>query len=232
MAKTKAEVISAPRLKSFVERVEKLDEERRSIGADIRDVLAEAKGVGYDVKTIRWLVQERRIDAAERSERDTLRDTYAHALGMAVELVQVEGLSLREAGRITGVSKSSIHRALSAKAASQEGQQADPATGEITDTPREGEAEQQSNGPAVAASPTCGIESSGGVEGHASQTAEVSPGIATPAAACERQRGSQDQGSGATPSLSAAGVEPGPLDTQPEDTLEIPAHLKRTRAAA
>ena len=49
--KTKAGPISADRLKSFVERIEKLEEERKAIGGDIRDVYSEAKGVGYDVKT-------------------------------------------------------------------------------------------------------------------------------------------------------------------------------------
>ena len=72
--------ISADRLKSFVERIEALEEERKAIGGDIRDVYAEAKGVGYDVKTMRWAVQERRLEAAKKAERDALRDTYAHAL--------------------------------------------------------------------------------------------------------------------------------------------------------
>src|SRR5512144_2508657 len=54
--KTKAGPISAERLKSFVERIEKLEEERHAIGGDIRDVYSEAKGVGYDVKTMRKVV--------------------------------------------------------------------------------------------------------------------------------------------------------------------------------
>ena len=54
--KTKAGPISADRLKSFVERIEKLEEERKAIGGDIRDVYSEAKGVGYDVKTMRRIV--------------------------------------------------------------------------------------------------------------------------------------------------------------------------------
>lgn len=74
--------ISADRLKSFVERVEKLNEERKEIGGDIRDVYSEAKGVGYDVKTMRKIVQLRAMDAADRAEQETLLDTYRHALGM------------------------------------------------------------------------------------------------------------------------------------------------------
>jgi len=82
MAKAKQGPISADRLKSFVERVEKLEEERRSLGADIRDVYSEAKGVGYDVKTMRKIVALRKMDAADRAEQQTLLDVYKHALGM------------------------------------------------------------------------------------------------------------------------------------------------------
>jgi uncharacterized protein (UPF0335 family) len=80
--KTKPGPISADRLKSFVERIEKLEEERKAIGGDIRDVYSEAKGVGYDVKTMRKVVTLRRMDAADREEQETLLDTYKHALGM------------------------------------------------------------------------------------------------------------------------------------------------------
>lgn len=74
--------IDADRLKSFVERIEKLDEERKAISGDIRDVYSEAKGVGYDVKTIRKVVALRKMDAAERDEQEALLDTYCHALGV------------------------------------------------------------------------------------------------------------------------------------------------------
>jgi uncharacterized protein (UPF0335 family) len=80
--KTKAGPVSADRLKSFVERIEKLEEERHAIGSDIRDVYSEAKGVGYDVKTMRKVVSLRKIDAADRDEQEALLDTYKHALGM------------------------------------------------------------------------------------------------------------------------------------------------------
>ena len=81
--KTKAGPISADRLKSFIERVEKLEEERKAIGDDVRDVYSEAIGVGYDVKTMRKIVSIRKMDAADRAEQETLLDTYMHALGMA-----------------------------------------------------------------------------------------------------------------------------------------------------
>ena len=82
-SKKKAGPISADRLRAFIERVEKLEEERHAIGSDIRDVYSEAKGVGYDVKTMRKIVALRKMDAADRSEADALLDTYKHALGIA-----------------------------------------------------------------------------------------------------------------------------------------------------
>lgn len=80
--KTSAGGISADRLKSFVERIEKLEEERKDIADAVKDIYSEAKGTGYDVKTLRWAVQERKMNAADRAERNALRDTYAHALGV------------------------------------------------------------------------------------------------------------------------------------------------------
>jgi uncharacterized protein (UPF0335 family) len=80
--KVKAGPVSADRLKSFVERIEKLEEERKAIGGDIRDVYTEAKGVGYDVKTMRKIISIRKMDAAERDEQEQLLDVYKHALGM------------------------------------------------------------------------------------------------------------------------------------------------------
>src|SRR5665213_2776433 len=74
--KTKAGPISADRLKAFIERVEKLEEERHAIGGDIRDIYSEAKGVGYDVKTMRRIVSLRKMDAADRDEQETLLDVY------------------------------------------------------------------------------------------------------------------------------------------------------------
>lgn len=132
MSKIKAGPIRADRLKSFVDRYEKLGEERDAVSGDMRDILSEAKSAGYDAPTIRWLVKERKVDVADRDERDRLRDTYALALGMAVNLVEVEGMSLRKAAKATGLSKSSIHRALSVPRPSQP---AGSETGEITQPP-------------------------------------------------------------------------------------------------
>ena len=69
-------------LKAFIERVERLEEEKKAIADDIRDVYAEAKGHGFDVKTLRVVVRLRKQDINERKEQEALLETYLHALGM------------------------------------------------------------------------------------------------------------------------------------------------------
>ena len=69
-------------LKAFIERVERLEEEKKAIADDIRDVYAEAKGSGFDVKALRQIVRLRKQDADERKEYETILETYMHALGM------------------------------------------------------------------------------------------------------------------------------------------------------
>ena len=69
-------------LKAFVERVERLEEEKKAITDDIRDVYAEAKGNGFDVKALRTIVRMRKQDANERAEEETILETYMQALGM------------------------------------------------------------------------------------------------------------------------------------------------------
>ena len=69
-------------LKAFVERVERLEEEKKTIADDIRDVYAEAKGNGYDVKALRTIVRLRKQDKDERMEQEAILETYMHALGM------------------------------------------------------------------------------------------------------------------------------------------------------
>lgn len=69
-------------LKAFIERVERLEEEKKAIADDIRDVYAEAKGTGFDVKALRTIVRLRKQDADERKEQETILETYMHALGM------------------------------------------------------------------------------------------------------------------------------------------------------
>jgi len=69
-------------LKAFVERIERLEEEKKTISDDIRDVYGEAKGNGYDVKALRAIVRLRKQDKDERMEHETILETYMHALGM------------------------------------------------------------------------------------------------------------------------------------------------------
>jgi uncharacterized protein (UPF0335 family) len=69
-------------LKAFVERIERLEEEKKALADDIRDVYAEAKGTGFDVKALRAIVKLRKQDADERREQEAILETYMHALGM------------------------------------------------------------------------------------------------------------------------------------------------------
>ena len=69
-------------LKAIIERIERLEEEKKAISDDIRDVYAEAKGNGFDVKALRTIVRMRKQDANERQEQETILETYMHALGM------------------------------------------------------------------------------------------------------------------------------------------------------
>jgi uncharacterized protein (UPF0335 family) len=74
--------VAVEQLKSIIARVERLEEEKSGIATDIRDVFAEAKGNGFDVKAIRTILKMRKMDASEREEQETVLDTYLHALGM------------------------------------------------------------------------------------------------------------------------------------------------------
>ena len=69
-------------LKAIIERIERLEAEKKTISDDIRDVYAEAKGNGYDVKALRTIVRMRKQDANERAEQETILETYMQALGM------------------------------------------------------------------------------------------------------------------------------------------------------
>jgi uncharacterized protein (UPF0335 family) len=71
------------RLKSFIERVERLEEEKAALTADIREVYSEAKGEGFDAKIMRQVVRLRKLDTAERQEQDAILDLYLSALGMS-----------------------------------------------------------------------------------------------------------------------------------------------------
>lgn len=74
--------IAADRLRSVIERVERLEEERKALAGDIKDIFSEAKSAGFDVKVIRQIIRIRRQEPAEVEEQETLLDIYRRALGM------------------------------------------------------------------------------------------------------------------------------------------------------
>lgn len=73
---------AAGQLKSFIERVERLEEEKSALTADIREVYAEARGQGFDTKIMRQVVRLRKLDRADRQEQEAMRELYMNALGM------------------------------------------------------------------------------------------------------------------------------------------------------
>lgn len=77
--------VARDQLRAFIERIERLEEEKKSIADDIKDVYAEAKATGFDAKILRKVVSIRKQDMNERLEQEAILDTYLHALGMAPE---------------------------------------------------------------------------------------------------------------------------------------------------
>ena len=75
--------IAGERLKSFIERIERLEEEKAGIAGDITEVYAEAKSAGFDVKVMRQIIKLRKMDNHDRQEQEALIDLYKHAIGMA-----------------------------------------------------------------------------------------------------------------------------------------------------
>lgn len=78
-----AEAIAANELAQFIERIERLEEEKKAVAADVRDVFAEAKGRGFDTKAIRAILKLRAKEPHERQEEEAILDLYKSALGMA-----------------------------------------------------------------------------------------------------------------------------------------------------
>ena len=74
--------IAAERLEVFIQRIERMEEEKAAIATDIKEIYAEAKGAGFDTKTIRQIVRLRKMDPQERQEQEALLDIYKAALGM------------------------------------------------------------------------------------------------------------------------------------------------------
>lgn len=77
------DTVAAGQLRAFIERIERLEEEKRTIADDIKDVYAEMKGTGFDTKAVRAIIRLRKLDPAERQEAEAMLDLYMSALGMA-----------------------------------------------------------------------------------------------------------------------------------------------------
>lgn len=74
--------VAAGQLRAFIERIETLEEEKKTIADDIKDVLAEAKGTGFDTKAMRTIIRLRKKDPAERAEEEAILELYKTSLGM------------------------------------------------------------------------------------------------------------------------------------------------------
>jgi uncharacterized protein (UPF0335 family) len=77
-----SQTVAAGQLRAFIERIEKLEEEKQTIADDIKDVFAEMKGTGFDTKAVRTIIRLRKKDQAERQEEEAILDLYKAALGM------------------------------------------------------------------------------------------------------------------------------------------------------
>jgi uncharacterized protein (UPF0335 family) len=74
--------VAGERLRSIVDRIERLEEERKALGSDIKDIYSEAKSAGFDIKVLRQLIRIRKQEPAEIEEQETLLDVYRRAIGM------------------------------------------------------------------------------------------------------------------------------------------------------
>ena len=79
---TDAGGVAGDRLRTIIERIERLEDEKKALSDDIREVYSEARGAGFDVKVIRQVVRLRKMDATDRSEMEQVLDVYKRALGM------------------------------------------------------------------------------------------------------------------------------------------------------
>ncbi len=83
--------VARDQLRSIVERIERLEEEKQAIAGDIRDVYAEAKANGFDVKTLRKVVRLRKQDSTQREEEEAMLSLYLHSLGMVPDFEAADG---------------------------------------------------------------------------------------------------------------------------------------------
>jgi uncharacterized protein (UPF0335 family) len=91
---------AADQLRSIIERIERLEEEKKAIAEDIKDIYAEAKGNGYDVAALRTIVRMRKQDANERAEQESILENYMNALGMLADLPLGQAALRRVGGQV------------------------------------------------------------------------------------------------------------------------------------
>mgnify|MGYP000470210024 CR=1 FL=1 len=89
--------VAGDHLRSYIERIERLEEEKKALADDVKEIFAEAKGTGFDVKAMRAILKFRKMDKAEYQEQEYMVDLYKHALGMLDEMPSETEL---EAGEI------------------------------------------------------------------------------------------------------------------------------------
>lgn len=82
MSNTETGSIAVDRLRSLIERIESLEEEQKALSSDIRDIFAEAKGAGFDVKIMKEIIKLRKMNVADRDEQEFLLETYRKALDL------------------------------------------------------------------------------------------------------------------------------------------------------
>ena len=78
-----SQTVAAGQLRAFIERIERLEEDKKTVAEDIKEVYAEMKGTGFDTKAVRTIIRLRKKDQAERQEEETILELYMNALGMA-----------------------------------------------------------------------------------------------------------------------------------------------------
>lgn len=78
--------VAADHLRSYIERIERLEEEKKGLADDIKEIFAEAKGTGFDIKAMRAVMRLRKMDKADYQEQEYMIDLYKHALGMIDEM--------------------------------------------------------------------------------------------------------------------------------------------------
>jgi uncharacterized protein (UPF0335 family) len=83
--------VAADHLRSYIERIERLEEEKKTLAEDIKEIFAEAKGTGFDVKAMRAILRFRKMDKADYQEQEYMIDLYKHALGMLGDIPPSEG---------------------------------------------------------------------------------------------------------------------------------------------